>query len=207
MKRFMFLLIAVLLLASAVNAAPASISLYIIDHGAMVNYMNRRLVESGPIETDTIGVYYMKGDGDELGKELNFNLLSSLSSPWELVRHHRWENKIQASDYHCDQEGNCGYILRAYECLGIGQEVVYLGDFYITWLLSPPETVDMPFNLQVVAGASDFALWHPHPAGLLISRCDPDDTWESVLGGTFYFNSEAVAVKPTTWGAIKSLYK
>ena len=205
MKRFMFLLIGVILLASAVNAAPASISLYVIDHGAMISHKN-----IGWMQTDTIGIYYVQDrlndPGHDLGNQLEFGLLSS--NPQAIFTGAQWEDHItsQVGDVSTGiilGDGSLGS-----NCMRHQQDVVYIGDVYVFFTDASP--IPSAFTIRVVGNENgDPRLM---PPGLYISTypCTGYLTFQSVSGGTFYFNCgecEPAAVDSKTWGAIKAMYK
>jgi hypothetical protein len=213
MKRFMFVWMAVFYLAivtvlfgaSAVNAAQ-TISLYVIDGGAMIS--NKDI---GWMQTDTIGIYYVQDDrlgdpGHDLGSMLEFRLLSS--NPYALFIGAQWGDHITFQD----GDVNSGIILGdsylGSNCMGHQQDVVFIGDVYI--LFTDPSPTPPVFTVRVVGNENG----DPHlmPPGLYIDLypCAERTTFQLVNGGTFFFNCEdcePVAVKPMTWGAIKTLYK
>lgn len=184
-----------IMLSESVLAQSSAISLYAIRGTRMVSNQN-----IGCMETDTVGIYFVKDQGYELGRTVEFAM--QISSPLALFMGANWSPQIYAMS---DGILTSGKVLVAQECMGIGQEVVYIGEVYV-WYWECSVIPPLPFTLRVVE--TDFYNG-PYPPGIYASRCDPENTFESVLGGTFYFNCEScapTAAKLTSWGAIKTLF-
>ena len=140
---------------------------------------------------DSVYVFYVRGQGPNLGKEVDFRL--QLSSPdMTFSQTVVWSPRVTSTV----GDIQTGISLRSDICIGMNEAVVPLGLVLII-NTSPPYITSY---LSVV----------PHPSSGMISirECDPPGTMVPVLGGCFVFNGWCnVGVKTSTWGTIKSLYQ
>lgn len=170
---------------SSATAHEGAISLYldetITDCDAYIN----------AFETQPVNVYYIRHHGPELGKGVEFMVLittpDALFSPPPV-----WSSAISL----IIGDIQSGISMVSPTCMGVGQDVVYLGRLSVLSLMMSPAT----FYMGIM----------PHPAtgAISITLCDANNTIASVLGGAFVFNGKCnVATDETSWGAIKSLYR
>lgn len=187
MKRLALSALLVIMLFGSALAHNGAISLYIMDQTVMI--CNKDI---GFLETATISVYYVQDLGYALGNAVEFRLISS--NPSALFVAVTWVPEITVTMGDVDN----GISLTGASCLGLGQSVVHLGDVDVFLADDQPTT----FTARVVD--------HPGvlPPGIHITRCNPEQTQVTVLGGTFVFNGSCnPGVQPKTWSAIKELYR
>jgi len=186
MKKLALSALLVIMLFGSGLAHTGAISLYIMDQTVMI--CNKDL---GYLETATIGVYYVKDLGYDLGNALEFKLISS--NPASYFGTVTWVPEITVIMGDIES----GISLTAGACLGFGQDVVHVGDVDV--FLADQPTL---FTVRVIDNPN------AAPPGIHITRCDENQTQQTVLGGTFVFNGTCnPGVEPTTWSAIKELYK
>jgi len=144
-------------------------------------------------ETDSISLFYVKGQGPDLGKRVEFSIRATstnvLFSPAPV-----WSPKIILTVGDIET----GISLAAASCMGVNEAVVYLGMIFV-------------FNIGEENTFYVSVMPHPGSGIISITQCDPQDTVVPVLGGAFIFSSFHnvcnVAVAGSSWGAIKSLYR
>jgi hypothetical protein len=146
----------------------------------------------GIYETDSIYIYYVKGNGYDLGNAVQFRMV--LSNPDALFSPApRWASQFNLSIGDLEN----GIALTAATCLGVSQSIVWLGRIGVEY---DGFDISTPFTARVVE--------HPETGDISITRCNVQQTVISVRGSWFVFNGVCdLAVKPTSWGAIKGLYK
>jgi len=181
------LLLAVLIAIFSVSAAAAH-------NGAISLYENAGLTDCDAylqmFATDTVRVYYVRGQGPELGRSAEFMIDLSTTNAL-LTPPPVWTGSIILTVGLVES----GIYLESSSCLGLGQNVVYLG---------------MIFVLNVGEYGTFYLSVVPHPASgaIRIGLCDEANTKVSVLGGSFIFNGSCnIGVQETSWGAIKALYR
>ena len=187
MKKLALSGLLVIMLFGSALAHNGALSLYILDQTVMI--CNQDLA---PDAIAIISLYYIKDLGEDLGKAVEFKLLSS--DPSAFFVDVAWSSQIVAPLGTVDN----GIALTASACMGVGENVVFIGDITVYHDDSPSGT----FTVRVVD--------HPtaQPPGIYITLCDSGNTRQSVLGGTFVFNGSCnPGVQPTSWGAIKELYR
>lgn len=181
-----------LLLAFAVLIPAAAFA----HNGALSLYMDQTISDCdapiGAFETVVIKMYYVKDQGYDLGNAVEFKLgLSTTAAIFTPPP--TWNTLFTVTLGDIDN----GISLAAGGCLGVGFNVVYIGDISV---LNFGEFG--PFTCKVLA--------HPtsEPPGIYITRCDAYQTRTEVLGGTFIFNGVCnPGVETESWGAIKALYR
>ena len=186
-KLAMSALFVTLLFGSAV-AHDGALSLYT---DATIQVCNMNI---GSFETDTIRMFYVRGNGVDMGKACEFRLEASTVDALFLGT--EWSSQIVLTF----GDILSGIALTGSQCLGANEAVVYIGAIYVmyTGFSFPPET----FTVSVKEMPTS------QPPAINITECNPDNTIRAVLGGTFVFNGSCnPGVKETSWGAIKSLYK
>jgi hypothetical protein len=185
MRRLMIIGLFVLLSCSHAYGHNGSIGLYA---DASLNNCSGYY---GYYSIDSVYVFYVRGQGPNLGKEVDFRL--QLSSPdMTFSQTVVWSPRVKSTV----GDIQTGISLRSDICMGMNEAVVPLGLVIIfntsyEWITS---------YLSVV----------PHPSSGMISigECDPPETIVPVPGGVFVFNGACnVGVKTSSWGAIKSLYQ
>jgi hypothetical protein len=147
----------------------------------------------GFLQTDTISIYYIKDMGPDLGKAVEFRLVSS--NPSAIFIGVTWNPGIPIVVGDLDS----GVSATATQCLGAGETVVFIADVYVffTDATSPAPT----FTVRIVEDPG------AQPPAVNITICDEANTLYSVLGGTFVFNGSCnPGVQPKSWGAIKELF-
>lgn len=147
-----------------------------------------------PIEifgTDSIYLYYVKGNGNDLGSGVEFKgVLSNPDAAFSPPP--RWTNLIVLSQGDIDN----GISLVASACMGVSQSYVWLGRIAVFYGGLDTST---PFTARIME--------HPETGEVRITRCAPGNPIDVVRGSWFVFNGICdLAVVPTSWGAIKSLY-
>jgi len=145
-----------------------------------------------------MNIFYVKDQGPDLGKAVEFRLLRSSSG--SLLQPATWSPKIVASI----GDPETGISLTASECMGPGETVTYIGTVPVM-NVGDADT----FTVRVVPDPGAL----PAPA-IRITQCDVNSTILEGLGGTFVFSGDPqhpgtcnYAVRSKTWGAIKSLYQ
>jgi hypothetical protein len=141
-------------------------------------------------EMDTVRVFYVRGNGPELGRVVEFKLdLTSANAQFN--RPPVWSSAIGLVVGDIES----GISLTSSSCMGLGQNVVYLGSIYL---------------LNMGESGTFYLCVAPHPASGAIRAglCDETNTMVSVSGGSFIYNGYCnVGVQEASWGAIKSLYR
>jgi hypothetical protein len=167
--------------------------------GALSLYTDATIqVCSGPIasfETDTINMYYVRGTGADLGNAVEFRLEASITDA--IFLGYEWNSQITVTL----GDPLTGISLTASQCLGTNESVVFIGSIFVmyTGFASPP---DDRFTVMVKEDPN------AQPPAILVTECTPQQPLRAVLGGTFVFNGTcSPAVKESTWGSIKALYK
>jgi hypothetical protein len=179
----------VMLLCGTAVAHNGALSLYKTVSPAMICN-----ADIGMFATDTIGVYYIKDQGPDLGKAVEFKLLSS--DPAAIFIGVQWSTLITVTLGDVDN----GISLTAGQCMGAGETIVYLGDVYVFY--TNPAFPSPTFTVSVIADPNS------QPPAVYITACDPQNTVTAVLGGMFVFNGSCnPGVQPKSWGAIKELFK
>ena len=141
--------------------------------------------------TDSIYLYYVRGTGHDLGFGVEFKGVLS-NSDAEFSPAPRWTNLIVLSM----GDINNGIALVSSACMGVSQAYVWLGRIAVFY---GGFDISTPFTARI--------LEHPETGDIRIIRCDPQQTIDVVRGSWFVFNGICdLAVMPTSWGAIKSLY-
>ena len=141
--------------------------------------------------TDSIYLYYVRGTGNDLGSGVEFK--GALSNPDAAFSPPpRWTNLIVLSI----GDINNGIALVSNTCMGVSQAYVWLGRIAVFYGGFDTAT---PFTARI--------LEHPETGDIRIIRCNPQQSIDVVHGSWFVFNGICdLAVVPTSWGAIKSLY-
>lgn len=187
MKKLALSGLLVIMLFGSALAHNGALSLYIMDGTVMI--CNKDIASD---EIAIISLFYIKDLGEDLGRAVEFRLLSS--DPLAFFVDAVWSSQISVPLGNV----NDGISLTASTCMGVGETVVFIGDITVFYSNPSPAT----FTVRVVD--------HPlaQPPGIYITRCDPDNTLIAVLGGTFVFNGSCnPGVQATSWGAIKELYR
>jgi hypothetical protein len=145
--------------------------------------------------TDSVYLYYVKGNGHDLGFAVEFKgVLSNFDiGESDLVPAPRWSNLFTLS------QGDLlnGISLTASQCLGVNQAYVLLGTIFVQYT---GFDVNIPFTLRITQ--------HPDTGDIRITRCDARNTIDVINGSWFVFNGTCdIGTAPKSWGAIKSLYK
>lgn len=178
-------LLIVMLFGSAV-AHDGAISLYTDETITVCN------LPLGPFEQTVIGIYYVRDQGFDIGRAAEFRLQSS--NPSGIFIDSAWSPLLSASIGDVDN----GISLAFSQCLGPDQAVAFIGA--VTVFFADVSTVT--FTVRVVDNPN------AQPPGIKFTRCDPENTLLSALGGTFVFNGSCnPGVEPKSWGAIKELYR
>lgn len=142
-------------------------------------------------------LFYLRGDGPEMGKAWEFRLEKSSS---DLVfGTPTWHPSVYVPTIGSLEDG---ISVASPECLGTGVDVVYLGTIPVA-ITGPAIT----YTITVVEDLNAV----PDP-GIFITLCEEGHPMYAVGGGEFVLNGECVplevpiAVEESSWGAIKSLY-
>jgi hypothetical protein len=155
----------------------------------------------GTYQTAPIQLWYARGDGPYLGQGVEFKLLKS--SPAAVFFAPTWAPAILTDIIMGTIE--TGISLISQTCFPAG-DYIYIGTIPV-FNISDPDT----FTVKVVPDPQQV----PEHA-IVIALCLPYAPLYVVQGGTFVFNGGCyspldpfgtVAVKETTWGAIKELYR
>ncbi|MFA4947253.1 MAG: hypothetical protein WC674_01950 [Candidatus Krumholzibacteriia bacterium] len=147
----------------------------------------------GMFEIDTIMMYYVRDDGPDLGKALEFRIEMSIAEALPIG--YEWNSQIVL------EFGNImdGISITGATCLGSNQTEVYIGSLYIMYAGAFD---DERFTAMVKEDPA------AQPPGIYITLCAEGNPMWPVLGGTFVFNGNcSTGVKETSWGAIKELYR
>jgi len=167
-------------------------------NGALSLYVDQTIADCDlaidPFVETVIQLFYVRGQGPEMGiaAEMKF-VLSDAGAIF--TKAPTWSSQIVVS------MGNetDGYTISGGACLGVGLDVVYLGDVYVF------SFGVANFTCRVISQVTN-EFQTP-----VITICDYNNTMVSVLGGTFVFsptpNACNPAVNPASWGTIKSLYR
>jgi hypothetical protein len=178
----------------AVCAAVCFVSPAVAHNGAISLYEDPTLTDCDawlPVfERDSVCVFYVRGNGPELGRVVEFKLDLTTANAlfsWPPV----WSSAIGLVVGDIES----GISLSSSSCMGLGQNVVYLGSVCI---------------LNMGESGTFYLYVAPHPASgaIRVGLCDETNTMVSVSGGSFIYNGYCnVGVQETSWGAIKSLYR
>jgi hypothetical protein len=154
--------------------------------------LNSCQMDIGIFATDSIYLYYVKGNGHDLGFGVEFKgVLSDPDAAFSPPP--RWSSLFVLSQGDIDN----GISLVANACMGVNQSYVWLGRISVFY---GGFDTSVPFTARI--------LEHPETGDIRITRCDPQQTIDVVRGSWFVFNGICnLAVMPTSWGAIKDLYK
>lgn len=170
-------------------------------NGALSLYTDQTIqVCSGPIgsfEIDTIGLYYVRDNGPDLGNAVEFKLEFSIVDALLLGTEWNSQFSVFLGDV------LAGISATATNCIGASEPIVYIASFQIMYsgFVFPPET----FTARIVPDPSPLP---ENPAVLAITACLPGNPIYEVLGGTFVFNGSCnPGVTESSWGAIKELYR
>ncbi len=186
MKRLSIMVMSIVILFSLAYAHDGAISLY-TDETATDCDANLNIFQS-----DTVYVLYIRDNGPQLGRALQFRLLSSTASLNVISEAWRPDMILTIGNVFS------GISLTATDCLGAQQDNVYIG---MVAFLNVGDTDT--FTVRVV----DDPNAAPDP-GIFITLCETGDPMYRVLGGTFVYNGSCnPGVEATSWGAIKSMYK
>jgi hypothetical protein len=191
-KLALSVLAAMLLFSGTAAAHNGALSLYmtIADPGSPPSWVCH--ADIGMLETVAISLYYIKDQGQDLGKAAEFKLLSS--DPAAIFISEAWSSLVQLTLGDVDN----GISLTASQCMGAGETVVYLGDISVFYTAP----AGAAFTVRVLPDPNS------QPPDVYITACDPQNTLIGVLGGTFVFNGSCdPGVQTKTWGAIKELFK
>jgi hypothetical protein len=154
----------------------------------------------GAFQTGNLYLMYVRGNGPYLGQALEFKLLRS--SAGAVFFSPTWTPAIMTDIILGTIE--TGISMMSRECFPAG-DYVYIGTIPV-FNVSDPDT----FAVKVVPDPT--AIDHE----IMITLCAPGPPLYFVQGGTFIFNGGChtpedpfgtLAVKETTWGAIKELYR
>lgn len=147
------------------------------------------------LQTDTIGIYYVKDAGPILGHAVIFRM--TLSNENAVITDVDWSSIFNVTMGDIES----GISLGSASCVGSTSNVAYLGQVYIFW--SDPSLPVPKFTANIV----DYPDAVPAP-GIYITICAAGNPKQLVLGGTFVFNGSCnPGVEPKSWGAIKELFK
>lgn len=165
-------------------------------NGALSLYMDQTISDCdapiGAFETVVIKMYYVRDQGFDLGNAVQFKLALSTTNAI-FTPPPTWNPLFTVTLGDIDN----GQSLAAGGCLGVGFNVVYIGDISV---LNFGEFG--PFTCKVLPAPN------AEPPGIYITRCDVNQTRVDVLGGTFIFNGTCnPGVDNESWGAIKALYR
>jgi hypothetical protein len=146
----------------------------------------------GIFGTDEIYLYYVKGNGPDLGLALEF--MAELSTPdASFSPPPEWTSQIVLTI----GDLSSGISLTAHTCLGQSQPYVYLGKISVFY---EGFDLDTPFTARITQ--------HPETGDITITACDANYTMYVVRGSWFVFNGPCnLGVSEKSWGAIKSLYR
>jgi hypothetical protein len=168
-------------------------------NGALSLYLNASAGEIGPCSSPIsdygsvdINMYYIRDNGPDLGKAIEFRL--EFSPGIGMVLNTVWNTGFTV------WMGNLtdGQAATASQCLGANEAVVYLATFTVMDLGSGGS----PFTCAIKENPTS------QPPAINITICDPAETMAQVLGGVFVFNGSCnPGVSETSWGAIKELYR
>jgi hypothetical protein len=151
----------------------------------------------GPTETSTISMFYVRDLGVNLGNAVEFRL--TVSDPRGIFVNTVWSPMITLTLGTIES----GISLTGSQCLGGTENVTFIGSIDIFWA---DFTLPVPmFTVNVVADpGADIP-------GIYVLQCTPPPQNQprvAVLGGVFVFNGSCdPGVQPTSWGAIKELYR
>lgn len=138
---------------------------------------------------DKLNLYYVKGDGPDMGAAFEFKLEPSVSAGLSWFEP-TWASQVEIVLGNLTE----GYSGTATACIGVGESVVFIGNFAFLNM-----TVEGPFNVKIIP--------HPVSGKILITLCELNDPKHEVLGGTFIFNGTCnYGAQESSWGAIKSIY-
>jgi len=154
----------------------------------------------GAFQTGNLHLMYVRGDGPRMGNAYEFRLLKS--TPYAVFLPPVWPSSIIIPVIFGTIE--TGISLCSADCFP-DQAYVPLGTIPVM-NVADPDT----FTVRVVPDPAT------QPQAILIVECNRSRSLYVVSGGTFVFNGEcqtpndpygALAVKATSWGAIKELYR
>jgi hypothetical protein len=171
-------------------------------NGAISLYTDETITKCDAVlqlyEMFDLNIYYVKDQGPDLGRAVEFRVLVSTGSA--LLQPATWSPKIVFSL----GDPETGISLTAMECIGPGETVSYIGTIPVM-NVGDPDT----FTVRVVKDPATL----PAPS-IRITGCDPENPLYEVLGGYFVFSGDPLhpgscnpAVRSRTWGSIKSLYR
>ncbi len=186
MRKLSLCVLAVMLLSGTAFAHNGALSLY-------VGYptLTECSLSLPPSQIADISLYYIKDQGPDLGRAVEFMLLPSSASL--IVVQSTWSPLINLT------LGDLlsGISLTSNQCMGTGETSVFLGTIQV---FNAGEAGT--FNMRIVP---DPAAEIPSP---LITLCDADNTLQAVLGSWFVFNGScSIATESRSWGGIKELFK
>lgn len=192
MKSLLLFLVFLLCLTASASAHQGMLALFADTN----NHECHTALAGGQI--GNLYLMYVRGDGPRLGPAYEFKLLRSTSGAVFLSP--TWPSNIVLTLGYLEM----GISLTAADCFP-DLDYVPLGTIPLM-NISDPDT----FTVKVVPDPGQ--VYHV----IAILKCDAGRTLCAVLGGTFVFNGGCyspedpygvVATKPTTWGAVKDLYR
>ncbi len=178
------------------NAHNGALSLY-ADPNASVNSPCNMSI--GIYQTDSIYLYYVRGNGPDIGNGIEFAMvLSDPDASFDPLP--VWRAGTQIVIYASgDSLQNGVSIVWGPGCLGLAQPIAYLGKIFVFYggFVDPVPR----FTARVIP--------FPWTGNITILRCDPPEYTEAIVdGGTFVFNGSCnPGVESKSWGAIKALYR
>jgi hypothetical protein len=193
MKNLMLSLVLLICMTAAANANQGMLALF-------ADTNNRECHTTlGVGQVGNLYLMYVRGDGPRMGNAYEFKLLTS--TPGTVFLSPVWPSSIIITIGTLET----GISLCAQPCFP-DLDYVPLGTIPIM-NVSDPDT----FTVKVVPDPAQVPLHE-----IVIVKCEPGAPLYAVLGGMFVFNAGcyspedpygAIATKPTTWGAVKDLYR
>jgi len=187
MKKLAIVMTVLMVFSSVSFAHNGAISLYLDETPTDCDY------DLAPFLFVDIYILHVKGDGPELGRAVQFRILSTSAAL--SIGNAEW-NPATTLTLGSLTEGIS--ISFGKTCLGQGNDVTYIGKFQV-FNTGDSDTA----RVKVVDDPTDV-----HNPGIYITLCEENDPKYRVLGGTFVINGSCdPAVEPKSWGAIKSMFE
>ncbi|UCD19945.1 MAG: T9SS type A sorting domain-containing protein [candidate division WOR-3 bacterium] len=179
MKTLAILVLAIVLIPCAGYTHYGGIALYVDETVSDCDYDTEPFL---PVE---INLYYMRGQGPEIGNSYEFRIL--VSSPQVVLLEPIWPPTVTVTLGTLES----GITVAHSECLGIGQDVTWLGTIPIM------SVGDVDTFMVTVVGdpTSLFDIRCPR-GGIYITLCDRFNSMHEVIGGYFMFNGPCNPADP-----------
>jgi hypothetical protein len=164
--------------------------------GAISLYLDETITDCdeaiGPFGIVDINLYYVRDEGQELGRAYEFRLVATNGTA--IFNQPVWPPTKTVENGDLVNGISIGHSV----CIGTGENITWLGTIPVFNVGADADT----FTVRVVNNPVS----PPEGPGIYITLCDGPQTKVSVSGGAFVFNGYCnPSVESKSWGAIKSL--